>query len=199
MNRKSGKWTAVALAASLAVPVLARADGPSTQPVPQAGAPGDDQDFVISSMRVQEMKGITYFFISSKTNIAQLGDHIRQSTEKIDLALKSGQVRPVGPIMIIFHRMMQEQGGEFPLEVGFPVADDAQAPDGFEIKKLDKFRCATVLYSGSMQQVRRAFEAVYNDLLGAGLEPTDETRQSVLLFEGQDSVNNVVMIQVGVR
>jgi effector-binding domain-containing protein len=193
------KWIVPALFVSLCLSIPARADGPSTQPAPGADAAAGDQDFVISAMRVQELKGITYFFISSKTNIAQLGDHIRQSTAKIDLVLKSGQVRPVGPILIIFHRMMQEQGGEFPLEVGFPVADDTQAPDGFEIKKLDKFRCATVLYSGSMQEVRRAFEAVYNDLLGAGLEPTDETRQSILLFEGQDSVNNVAMIQVGVR
>jgi len=199
MNRKSGKWTAVALAASLAVPVLARADGPSTQPVPQGNAPADDQDFVISTMRVQELKGMTYLFVSSKTNIAQLGDHIRQSTEKIQPALKAGAVKPIGPILIIFHGMNQNAGGEFPLEVGFPVADDITAPNGFEIKKLDKFRCATVLYSGSMQQIRRAFEAVYNDLLGAGLEPTDETRQAILLFEGQDSVNNVAMIQVGVR
>jgi len=150
-------------------------------------------------MRVQELKGMTYLFVSSKTNIAQLGDHIRQSTEKIQPALKAGAVKPIGPILIIFHGMNQNAGGEFPLEVGFPVADDITAPNGFEIKKLDKFRCATVLYSGSMQQIRRAFEAVYNDLLGAGLEPTDETRQAILLFEGQDSVNNVAMIQVGVR
>jgi effector-binding domain-containing protein len=199
MRRQSYQWVTLAVLFSLCLSVLARADGPSTQPVPKADALADDQDSVVSGMRVQEMKGMTFFFISSKTNIAQLGDHIRQSTAKIDLVLKSGQVRPIGPILIIFHRMIQEQGGEFPLEVGFPVADDTQAPDGFEIKKLDKFRCATVLYSGSMQQVRRAFEAVYNDLLGAGLAPTDETRQAVLLFEGQDSVNNVAMIQVGVR
>ena len=50
-----------------------------------------------------------------------------------------------------------------------------------------------------MQDIHRAYEAVFTDLFNAGLEPTDEGRQAVLMFEGPDSVNNVAMIEVGVK
>jgi predicted transcriptional regulator YdeE len=183
--------------------VAARGEGPATQPATQPAAkpdaPDADQDYVISPMRVQELKGMTYLYISSKTSLAELGDHIRQSMEKIEPALKSGQVKPIGAALIIYHGVNQDPSSEFPLEVGFPVAADTKAADGFSIEKLDKFRCATVIYSGSMQQIHHAYEAVYNDLLGEGLEPTDEGRQAILMFEGPDSVNNVAMIEVGVR
>jgi predicted transcriptional regulator YdeE len=182
-----------------ALSILVRADDPSTQPSAQTGGAADGPESVISTMRVQEMKGTTFLYVSSKTSLTQLGDHIRKCTAEVDPALKAGLFRPAGPILIIYHGVMQDPTGEYPLEVGFPVADDTKAPDGFEIKKLDKFRCATVLYSGAMQGIRSAFEAVYNDLLNAGLEPTDQSRQSILLYEGPDSINNVAIIEVGVR
>jgi effector-binding domain-containing protein len=197
------KFAAFAFGVSLSVLTPARADGPATQPAaPPAAkpdAPADDQDFVISQMRVQELKGMTYLFVSSQTTLGQIGDEIRQSMDKIQPALKTGQVRPIGPALIIYHGVNGDPNTQFPLEVGFPVAPDTTAPDGFEVKKLETFRCASVLFSGSMQNIRHAYEAVYNDLQGAGLEPTEEGREAILFFEGPDSVNNVAMIEVGVK
>jgi effector-binding domain-containing protein len=199
MNSTNAKWVVLALVVSISMSLPARADGPAAQPAAKADAPADDQDFVISPMRVQELKGMNYLFVSSSTTLAQLGDHIRQSMQKVEPALKGGQIRPVGPALIIFHGVNQDPNSEFPLEVGFPVAADTTPPDGFEIKKLDTFRCATVLYSGSAQQIKRAYKAVYDDLLNAGLQPTDEGREAVLMFEGPESVNNVAMIEIGVQ
>jgi len=203
MNTAIARSVVFALLASMCLAIAVRADGPATQPAPQPtpkpDAQADDQDFVISGMRVQELKGMTYMFVSAQSTLGQIGDNIRQSMEKIQPALKSGQVRPIGPALIIFHGVNGDPNNQFPLEVGFPVAVDATAPDGLQVKKLDSFRCATVLYSGGMQDIKHAYEAVYNDLTNAGLEPTDEGREAVLLFEGPDSVNNVAMIQVGVK
>jgi effector-binding domain-containing protein len=187
------------LLASMCLALPVRADGPATQAAAKPDAPAEDQDFVISGMRVQELKGMSYLFVSSRSTLGQIGDNIRQAMEKIQPALKSGQVRPIGPALIIFHGVNGDPNNQFPLEVGFPVAPDTTAPDGLAVKKLDTFRCATVLYSGGMQDIKHAYEAVYNDLTSAGLEPTDEGREALLLFEGPDSVNNVAMIQVGVK
>jgi hypothetical protein len=182
-----------------AISVSARADGPSTQPAGQTGGPVDGPDSVISSMRVQEMKGTPFLYVSSKTNLTQLGDEIRKCVAQIDPLVKAGAFRPAGPITIIYHGDLQDPSGDYALEVGFPVADDTKPPEGLQIKKLDSFRCATVLYSGALQGIRGAFEAVFNDLSNAGLEPTNESRQAILLYEGPDSINNVVMIEIGVR
>jgi predicted transcriptional regulator YdeE len=203
MKSSIATCAALAFLISLSLLMPARADGPATQPAAppaaKADAPADDQDFVISQMRVQELKGMTFLFVSSQTTLGQIGDQIRQSMEKIEPAIKAGQVKPVGPSLIIYHGVNGDPNTQFPLEVGFPVAPDTTAPDGFEVKKLDTFRCATVLFSGSMQNIRHAYEAVYNDLQGAGLEPTEEGREAILLFEGPDSVNNVALIEVGVK
>jgi effector-binding domain-containing protein len=179
-------------------PHFARAQ--ATQPAgkPDAAVNPDD-DFVISGMRVQELKGINYEFVGSTTSLHQLGDSIRQATGKIAPLIKSGDVRPQGPLLIIFHGVNGDPDQQFPFEVGFPVAEETKVVDGLQIKQLDKFRCATVIYSGPMSQIKKAYSAVYNDLLNEGLEPTDEGRQSVLMFEGDDSVNNVALIEVGVK
>jgi predicted transcriptional regulator YdeE len=198
MDFKFCKVLTISLLALSSLSIWARADGPTTQtskPNPAA----DDQDYVISPMRVQEMKGINYLFVSSQTSLAQLGQEVHQSMEKLTPDIKRGEIKPVGAPLIIFHGVNQDPNSQFPLQVGFPVAEDAKAPDGLEIKKLDSFRCATVLFSGSLQQIHHAYEKVYNDLLSEGLQPTDEGRQAILLFEGEDSVNNVAMIQIGVQ
>jgi effector-binding domain-containing protein len=209
VSRSIASSILAAIAISLVAVAAAKADGPATQPTtPQASAPpaaapanagGEDQDFVVSQMRVQEMKGIHFAFISSKCATAQLGDNIRQSMEKIGPMIKSGQLRPAGPALIIYHGMGLDPISDYPLEVGFPVARDTQAAGDIAVKDLDKFRCATVLYSGHSRHLRDAYMAVFHDLNDAGLEPTDESRQAILLFEGEDSVNNVSMIQIGVK
>jgi predicted transcriptional regulator YdeE len=199
MNSFTAKRFVLTLLASMCLALPARADGPATQPVAKPDAPADDQDFVISGMRVQELKGITYLFVASQSTLGQIGDNIGQSMGKIEPLIKSGQFKPIGPALIIFHGVNGDPNNQFPLEVGFPVAPDTAAPDGLAVEKLDTFRCATVLFSGSSQDIKHAYEAVYNDLTNAGLEPTDEGRQAVLYFEGPDSVNNVAMIQVGVK
>jgi effector-binding domain-containing protein len=206
MRREFDTFAVIALLVSLTLTAVARADSPATQPAangnqPAANgnAPADEPDYVISAMRVQELKGMHYEFVSSKTSLQEIGDHVKQSMEKIGPAIKSGAVRPIGPALIIFHGVNQDPGSEFPLEVGFPIAEDAKAAEGYEVKDLDKFRCATVLFSGNMKDIRHAYEAVYSDLQNAGLEPTDEGRQAILMFEGEDSGNNVAMIEVGVH
>ena len=199
MNSSVTKHFLFILLASICLALPVRADGPATQPAAKPDAPADDQDFVISGMRVQELKGITYLFVSSQSTLGQIPDNVRQSMDKLQPGIKSGQIKPVGAPLIIFHGVNGDPNNQFPMEVGFPVAPDTAAPDGLEVKKLDSFRCATVLYSGSMQDIKHAYEAVYNDLTNAGLEPTDEGREAVLLYEGPDSVNNVAMIEVGVK
>jgi effector-binding domain-containing protein len=197
MNAKSTKWLIVTL---LVASAWARADGPATQPAAKPDAPAaGDQNFVLSPMRVQELKGMNYEYLSTKTTLGQISDQIRQTMAKIEPVVNMGQVRPIGPAVIIFHGMNQDPSAPFTVEVGFPVADGAKPADGFEIAKLDKFRCATILFSGSMQDVHNAYEKLYTDLFAAGLTPSDESREAILLFEGEDSVNNVSMIQVGVR
>ena len=199
MNSFTVKYFVLACVAAMCLVLPVRADGPATQPAAKPDEPAEDQDFVISGMRVQELKGMTYLFVSSQSTLGQITDNVRQSMEKLHPGLKSGQVKPVGPALIIFHGVNGDPSSPFPLEVGFPVASETAAPDGLAVKKLDSFRCATVLYSGGMQEIHHAYEAVYNDLTTAGLEPTDEGREAVLIFEGPDSVNNVMMIQVGVK
>ena len=87
--------------------------------------------------------------------------------------------------------------GPFTLDIGFPVADKVTAPENLKVRKLESPKSATVLYSGKLTDIGEVYRDLYGTLLtSADMKPTSESREHYLYWEGVDSPNNVVMIQV---
>jgi hypothetical protein len=87
----------------------------------------------------------------------------------------------------------------FKLQIGFPVKPGAAAPAGAKVRKLDSIRAATVVYTGSLQNIGQAVTQFYSDVAAAGLKPTGEYRESYVYWEGPESTNNVIIIQAAVK
>jgi effector-binding domain-containing protein len=159
----------------------------------------DENDFVISPLRVQDMRGITYLYGTMETTLAEMGEPIRTTMEAFEQGIRAGEVPVEGPPLFIYHGVTQDPTKKFTLEIGFPVRADAKEVGEFKLKTLEPFHCATVLYSGPITSVGRAYQQAFADLMGAGMQPTGEVREYYLLWEGMESVNNVTLIQVGVN
>jgi effector-binding domain-containing protein len=87
----------------------------------------------------------------------------------------------------------------FTLDIGIETVDDAKPTDDLKVRKLSRFKCATMLYTGSLQNLSKVYEKLVPAALAAGHKLTGESREFYLYWEGPDSKNNVVQVQVGIE
>jgi effector-binding domain-containing protein len=183
---------------------------PATQPsnkpaaqapaAPPAARPAADQsDFVISPMRVQNMRPTSYIYASTETTLNDMAEFIHTTIEAMEQGMRNGSFHPDGPALFNYHGVTQDPTHKFTLEVGFPVAEGTKEFADFKVKPLEQYHCATVLYSGPIMSIGQGYQQLFADLIGAGLQPTGEVRDYYLMWEGMESVNNVTLIAVEVK
>ena len=186
VNRYRWHLAAASLALLLVVPSLLKA---ADEKPPEA-------DNSISAVKRQTLKGFTYFYKSSETNI----DGIRETVEKLipDLhkALAEGNVAVRGPLVFIYHGAVPDPKVKFTLEIGMMVAGGTKPVGDFKVREVPEFHCASVLYTGPLMGLGAAFEKLYSD---SSIKPTDESREMYLYFEGLESPNNVIQVSAGTK
>ncbi|MGH7176817.1 MAG: hypothetical protein ACREJC_05495 [Tepidisphaeraceae bacterium] len=161
--------------------------------------PGPRDGFVVSKMRVQEFKGTSYFFTTTQTTIAQMSPVVTKMMQDLGAAVGEHSVHVMGAPVFVYKGATGEMDKPFTLEVGFPV-DSATKPVGeFKVRELEPMRCATVLFSGPMAQIGQAYQQVFPELFAAGLQPSGESREMHVYWEGLESPNNMVLIQIGLK
>ena len=165
--------------------------GPATEPA--------TPDSITSEMHVQEFPACTYLYASQETTIAQMGPVIAEIMTRLGEAIQEGQVRVVGAPIFVYKGATGDMNKPFQLDIGFPVAEGTQGNDDLKVRTLDKYRCATVIYSGPVAQIGQAYQKVFTDLMEAGLKPSGDSREMHFYWESAESPNNVVLIQIGVQ
>lgn len=86
---------------------------------------------------------------------------------------------------------------EFEMQVGFPVAVGTAVPAGFESAEHPAFRAYGLVFSGPLEHLSKAYAMAYEWLFQDGKFPSGTLREHVLYWEGAESPNNVVVIQIG--
>jgi hypothetical protein len=202
MNAKYGRVgiTAAALLAMLGS--ISMAAAPTSRPTGrgravQAGA----DDYVISKMRVQQLKGSTYLYKEIETTFAKMGPVVHQIMEDLMSTMKAKHVEIAGPPTFVYKGVTMDRSKPFHLQIGFSVAPGTEAVGDYKVRPLESMLAATVLYSGKIDAVGMgaAYQQLFGDLFGAGLTPSGETREMYLMFEDLESSNNVVLIQAGLK
>lgn len=176
----------------LALPGVARAQAPSTQPVTTT------PDFVVSDVRVQTIAGFTYLYGSTRTSFQAMSEPVERTIAAMEKAITEGKFRPSGPLVFVY-RDLKDPGQPFTLDVGFCVPDDTAAFGDYKVRKVEPFKCATVLFSGPLSKVPEAYNKVMGALPALNLKPTTTVREFYLYWETPDSPNNIVQIQVGIE
>jgi effector-binding domain-containing protein len=126
-------------------------------------------------------------------------DHINKSFAGLEAASKQGKVHYTGAALFVYHGVTQDFAKPFTLDIGYLAADDAKAAGEFKVRKLDEFRCATVLYTGPVTSIHAAYGKLMPALGKAGHKPTTENREYYMYYETPDSPNDVTMVAVGIE
>jgi effector-binding domain-containing protein len=192
---------------ALAVVLLA---GASLAAAEEAKVPPEAKpEFLVSEMRIQRLPGPTYLHAETETTLAKIGQVAGETIpalrkaiadqNRVVMAHGGGNVYITGPLIFVYQGATGEMDTPFKLCIGFAVAEGTKPLGVYKVKKLDDFRCATVLFSGPMAKVGEAYGKLFPALTAAGHTPTGETREYYLYWESDKSPNNILLIQAGIK
>jgi len=155
-----------------------------------------ESDTSVSAVKRQTLKGFTYFYKSTETNIEGIRETVEKTIPELHKALAEGNVALRGPLVFIYHGMSPDPKVMFKMEIGMLVAQGTKPVGDFKVREVPEYHCASVLYSGALSGLGSAFEKLYGE---AGANVTDEGREMYLYFEGPESPNNVVHVSLGTK
>ena len=161
-----------------------------------AGARAAD-DVQLSEVAVRTLGAQTIVYREVETTMADLGTAITPILEDLEKLVVARKIVRTSDTIFIYQGATQDPQKKFKLQVSFSVMDDTQPPEGFKVRKLEPFKCATVLFGGPIPSIAKAYEKLFGGL--GGNTPTGETREYYMHFEGVDSPNNVQMVAVGIK
>lgn len=162
------------------------ADPPATQPV-------------IGEMRLRTMSGMAYVYGTEETTLPKIKESIGKFMPALMKAGDAGKFHITGAPVMIYRGMQQDLTQPFTLEVGVPVRELPEKLEDFKARLTEPFRCAALLYTGPVSGMGKAFEKLFADVFAQQLTPTGEVREMYLYWESEESANNVIMVQVGVK
>ncbi|MDB5354922.1 MAG: transcription activator, effector binding protein [Phycisphaerales bacterium] len=193
---RTGLSYAVLLFVGIGCQVHPRALEPLSE-LPLATRP-DQPPYSVSRMHVQTMPQVSYCYVATRSSFQDLP---RTAGPIVAALQQSVIVRSAiaGPRLFIYHDPSEDPSKPCNMEIGYPVGGDTPAPAGLQMRRLPAFRCAAVIYRGSMRHLDEAYAKLIPEIIAAGYIPSEESRESYLVWEGPDSPRNVVQIEVGIR
>ncbi len=161
------------------------------------------QQVVVSEMRIQTMPPLTYLCATAETSFAKMGEPVQTAFDRVFGVAAEAKLLIARPTMLVYQGNPHlDPQKTFKMEIGIIVADETTLPDNagdLKLRKTGVFKCASVLYTGPVDQQGKAYEKLIPAIREAGLTPTGEEREMCLYWESNESPNNVFLMQVGVK
>lgn len=154
----------------------------------------------IGELIVQTIPAKHYVCGSSETDFKSMREPVVKTLTALGDGAKEKKLGLHGPVLHFYYGAPHRSPDKaFKMETGFFVPEGTKAVDNFKVRELPQFKCASILYVGPGPRIGDAWQALYRSLGAKGLTPTDEERELYLYWEGVDSPNNIVQVQVGVK
>jgi effector-binding domain-containing protein len=152
-------------------------------------------------MRIQTVPAMSYLYLPLETTFAEMGKPVRAGFDRVYGAAYEAKLFIARPSMMVYDNNPHlDPRRKFKLEIGVIVSADAkiEAAD-LKIRKTAPFKCATILYTGTVLEQGQAYKKLFPAIQAANLELTGEEREMCLYWAGMESSNNVYMMMVGVK
>jgi len=167
---------------------------------PAAATPAvKDDGSSIGEVRIQTFPAVRYIAGSADTTFDKMMDVINKFLPLISKGVDDGTITPGGPCIFVYRGMTEDMSKPFKLEIGWIVSDKTKDQGELKVQKTEPFKCASVIITGPVANIPRAYEKVMPAIGAAKLTPTGENHELYLFWEGPDSPNNIVQLQVGVK
>ena len=189
---------AVSLALCLSPAATGGADDAREAKAPAAAeAKGPD----VGEVRIRTLAPVSYAYVATETTFDKLGDAIGEAMQKIQKQAEEGTIKIGGPFVLAYPKGSAHRTPDKPFQVhiGLIVEEGSKGGGDVKVRRTEPFKAATVLYAGPVFEIGRCYQKLFPAVEKMGLAPSGEEREFTLYFEGLESANNVVMVQVGVK
>lgn len=153
-------------------------------------------EYTIGKMRVQMAPAFEFFHVSVETTMPELSEAISEWMPKVFEARDEGRVPMRGAVTFIYRGMGPD--APFTLEMGFPCPPGTKPVGGAQVRRVEEFHCASLLYTGALAHLGLAYDMLIASMQAAGLTIGGEGRETYLVWQDDGSPNNVTMIQLGI-
>mgnify|MGYP002624852251 CR=1 FL=1 len=182
--------------------VLAESKNPPEPPVPPSTPPpaaeSETPKFHLSKPIVKDIAELEHFVYGEvETTFETMMDAMTKTFFPLMESLgKDGVVYDYPAIFIYNGVKSDDPKAKFTLVTGYPARPECKAPKGYKIGKLEGHHGLSADFTGPLSEISHAYQAIFKDLLAAGHQPTGQTRELYLYWDGEESPNTVVEIQV---
>jgi effector-binding domain-containing protein len=155
----------------------------------------------VGELRLRNMAPITYVYVEMESSFDKIGQSIQEAMPKITKAAQDGKFRLTGPFIMTYPNGVAHMTPDkpFKVQIGLKAEGEAAASGDAKVRTTEEFRAATTLYAGPPSGVGAAYEKLMPAIREMGLQLSGEVREFTFYWEGIDSPNNIVLIQVGVK
>jgi effector-binding domain-containing protein len=152
-------------------------------------------------VRLRTMAPITYVYVETETTFDKIGETIQETMPKITKAAQDGKFRLTAPFVMTYPNGIAQLTPDkpFKVQIGLKAEGDAAASGDVKVRTTQEFRAATVIYTGPPSAAAVSYEKLLPAMREMGLEPSGEVREFTFYWEGVESPNNIVLVQVGVK
>ncbi|MEX2216605.1 MAG: GyrI-like domain-containing protein [Phycisphaeraceae bacterium] len=181
---------------ALVVPALAQDKAAPQDP---KSAPAEKPTHHLSSPIVKDIKELEHFIYGeAEITFDTMMDAMTKTFFPLMESLGKNGVVYDYPAIFVYKGATEDPKKKFTFQTGYPARPDCKAPEGFKIRKLEAHRCVSIYFTGPLTELEAAYKAVYAQIAKAGHQPTGESRELYLFWDGEASPNTVVEIQVGI-
>jgi effector-binding domain-containing protein len=171
----------------------------AADPPVEKQTPAPAAEYLVGEMHIQNLPEVNYLYGSSETTFEKLKDVIDKYLPMLTNGIEKGEIHPKGQATFIYRGVQEDMSKPFTLEVGWAVSDTTKPAGELKLKKLPPTKCATMLYTGSVANVAKIYEKLMPAVAKAGLTPKGDVRECYLNWEGPDSPNNVIQVQMELK
>ncbi|MGC9393393.1 MAG: hypothetical protein ACP5J4_00910 [Anaerolineae bacterium] len=155
-------------------------------------------DYLISQMRVLTMREQTFFYVACPpTPMPALDEELSRLMPLLGAAQEETHITGDAPIIVRY--FPTGEADLYVMEAGVPVKPGTQPAGEAQVKTLPPYRCAALLYWGSLEHIAEAYGALNQAIKEAGLEQTGEGQEWYYHFEGDASPNNLIGLHLEIR
>ena len=155
-------------------------------------------EYLIGQMRVQTLREQSFFYVACPpTAMARLDEELNRLMPLLETAQAEAHVGDGAPVILRYFPTGEPD--IYVMEVGIPVKAGVQPAGEAQVKTLPPYRCASLLYWGSLEHIGEAYGALTQAIKDAGLEQTGEGREWYYHFEGDASPNNVIGLHMEIQ
>ena len=157
-------------------------------------------DPAAGKMRVKEVAARTFFCTKKELKIEQEPEFIRASIRPLMEASTDLKLGYVGAPTLSYIGYRGEREKSFTAELGVPVRKKSdEKKGGFYFREAPKFKCASIIIQGRVDKVGESWMALVQQATDSGHIPSGESREVYLAWEGEESENNIIELQLGLQ